>query len=65
MSDSEPISYAMDDGVVTIAINRPERKNALSVEAMNGLTDAWERVESDSRARAWRETYRRSESPSH
>jgi enoyl-CoA hydratase len=51
MSDSEPVSYAIDDGVVTIAINRPERKNALSVEAMNGLTDAWERVERDSRAR--------------
>src|ERR1700692_1372514 len=51
MSDSEPVSYSIDDGVVTIAINRPERKNALSVEAMNGLTDAWERVEQDSRAR--------------
>ena len=52
MFDNEPIQYSIDDGVVTIAINRPERKNALSVEAMNGLTDAWERVEKDSRARA-------------
>ena len=51
MSDQGPIHYAVDDGVATITINRPERKNALSVEAMNGLTDAWARVESDARAR--------------
>src|SRR5579872_1208153 len=51
MSESQPIHYASDDGVVTIAINRPERKNALSVEAMNALTDAWERVEKDTQAR--------------
>ena len=50
MSDSEPVSYTINDGIVTIAINRPERKNALSVEAMNGLTDAWERVEQDTSA---------------
>src|ERR1700691_2363418 len=52
MSDNAPIKYAIDDGVATITIDRPERKNALSVEAMNGLTDAWERVEKDSQARA-------------
>jgi len=51
MSDSEPILYATDGGVATITINRPARKNALSVEAMNGLTDAWQRVEKDSQAR--------------
>src|SRR5579872_1207075 len=51
MSDSQPIHYASDDGVVTISINRPERKNALSVEAMNALTDAWEHVEKDTQAR--------------
>src|SRR5258708_27554851 len=51
MTDGEPILYATADGVATITINRPERKNALSVEAMNGLTNAWERVEKDSQAR--------------
>jgi enoyl-CoA hydratase len=51
MSDTEPVRYAIDDGVVTITIDRPERKNALSVEAMNALTDAWQRVEQDAQAR--------------
>ena len=51
MSEAEPVHYATADGVVTITIDRPERKNALSVEAMNGLTDAWQRVEQDSQAR--------------
>jgi enoyl-CoA hydratase len=51
MSDKEPVRYAAADGIVTITIDRPERKNALSVEAMNGLTDAWARLEGDPSAR--------------
>src|SRR4051812_23872405 len=51
MSETEPVHYAVADGVATITIDRPERKNALSVEAMNGLTDAWARVEADRSAR--------------
>ncbi len=51
MSEREPVRYALNDGVVTVTIDRPERKNALSVEAMNGLTDAWERVEKDPQAK--------------
>ncbi len=47
MSSDEPILYAVEDGIATVTIDRPERKNALSVEAMNGLTEAWVRVESD------------------
>lgn len=46
-----PVRYTRNDGIVTITIDRPERKNALSVEAMNALTDAWERVEEDAQAR--------------
>jgi enoyl-CoA hydratase/carnithine racemase len=52
MPEREPVSYVLDDGVVTVTIDRPERKNALSVEAMNALTDAWERVEREPQARA-------------
>jgi enoyl-CoA hydratase/carnithine racemase len=51
MSDKEPVRYAMADGIVTITIDRPERKNALSVEAMNALTEAWARLEADAAAR--------------
>src|SRR6201986_2090409 len=51
MSEQEPVSYTVAEGVVTITIDRPERKNALSVEAMNGLTEAWARLETDPSAR--------------
>ncbi|BAT58526.1 carnitinyl-CoA dehydratase [Variibacter gotjawalensis] len=46
-----PIRFAVDNGIATITIDRPERKNALSVEAMNGLTDAWQRVNEDNAIR--------------
>ncbi|PCH71966.1 MAG: enoyl-CoA hydratase [Rhodobacteraceae bacterium] len=42
-----PIELTVDNGVATVLINRPERKNALSVAAFNGLADAWDRVEAD------------------
>jgi enoyl-CoA hydratase/carnithine racemase len=51
MFEHEPVRYALNDGVATVTIDRPERKNALSVEAMNALTDAWEQVENDPQAR--------------
>ncbi len=46
-----PIEVTVEDEIATVRINRPERKNALSVAAANGLTDAWERVEADERVR--------------
>ncbi len=51
MSDHEPVHYAAAGGIVTITIDCPERKNALSVEAMNALTEAWARLEADPSAR--------------
>jgi enoyl-CoA hydratase len=51
MSEREPVRYELDDGIVNVTIDRPERKNALSVEAMNALTDVWERVEKERQAR--------------
>ena len=42
-----PIELTIEDGIATVCINRPERKNALSVAATNGLTDAWEKIEAD------------------
>ena len=42
-----PIEVTIEDGIATVCINRPERKNALSVAATNGLTDAWEKIEAD------------------
>src|SRR3954468_653875 len=51
MSDSEPIRYALEGNIATITIDRPHRKNALSVEAMNALTNAGERGEREPRVR--------------
>lgn len=47
MSDERPIRFEVDDGVATVTIDRPARKNALSLEAMEGLTDAWARADGD------------------
>ena len=46
-----PIELTIEDGIATVSINRPERKNALSVAATNGLTDAWEQIEADDSVR--------------
>lgn len=42
-----PIDVTVEDGIAKVCINRPERKNALSVAATNGLADAWDKIESD------------------
>jgi enoyl-CoA hydratase len=47
MPDNHPIRFEVTDGIATVTIDRPERKNALSWEAMEGLTDAWDRAEND------------------
>lgn len=49
--ESSPIEVSVDSGVATVFINRPERKNALSIAAANGLVDAWERIEADETVR--------------
>ena len=46
-----PINVNIADGIATVCINRPERKNALSVAATNGLTEAWEMIEADENVR--------------
>jgi len=47
MSEENPIRFEVRDGVAIVTIDRPERKNALSWQAMEGLTNAWERAERD------------------
>lgn len=46
------IEVSVEEGIATVLINRPDRKNALSVAAANGLADAWDRIEADSNIRA-------------
>ncbi|MDH2380759.1 enoyl-CoA hydratase/isomerase family protein [Bradyrhizobium sp. CER78] len=47
VADKEQVRYSVEGGIATVTIDRPERKNGLSVEAMNGLTDAWSKAEAD------------------
>lgn len=51
MSQSAPVRYEVADEVATITIDRPERKNALSVATANRLTECWAEVQSDERVR--------------
>lgn len=44
---ANPIELTVENGVATLLINRPERKNAISIAVGNGLADAWERIEAD------------------
>ena len=51
METMSPIKLTIEDGIATVCINRPERKNALSVDATNGLTDAWKKIGADDTVR--------------
>ncbi|MBV1867286.1 MAG: enoyl-CoA hydratase/isomerase family protein [Marinosulfonomonas sp.] len=46
MSES-PIIVSVEDGIATVTIDRPHRKNALSIAAANGLADAWDEIAVD------------------
>lgn len=45
------IDFDLDDGIATITINRPERRNALDAEHYAALSQAWIRVRDDSNIR--------------
>lgn len=51
MAETDQVRYSVADGIATVTIDRPERKNALSVEAMNSLTNAWSKAEADASVR--------------
>lgn len=42
-----PIHYEMEDHIVTITIDRPERKNAMDMEHFSALADSWRRFRDD------------------
>ena len=45
------ITYAVDDGIATITLNRPERLNAFTNTMMRELLDAFDRVDADDEVR--------------
>ncbi len=48
---SSPTLYAVSAGVATITLNRPEQKNAMSPELMDGLFEGLGRAEADDEVR--------------
>ena len=40
------------DGVALLTMNRPERKNALTGEMLQILSDAWDRIDADPEIRS-------------
>jgi enoyl-CoA hydratase len=42
-----PIHYTCADHIVTITIDRPERKNAMDMDHFTGLADSWRRFRDD------------------
>jgi len=51
-SDDDATRFAVTDGVATITLNRPERKNALSDELVNSLADDLDTAMADDTVRA-------------
>jgi enoyl-CoA hydratase len=48
----EPALLAEPDGhILTVTINRPEKKNAVNAEVLCGLSDAWHRLDRDDELR--------------
>jgi len=47
MSEDQEVLFSVQDKVATIRINRPERRNALNADVMNGLSACFERAGAD------------------
>ena len=48
----ETILYEVEEGILTITLNRPEKLNAFTVTMMNELIDAFDRADADDAVRA-------------
>ncbi len=40
-----PILFRVEEGIATVTLDRPAQRNALSIEAMNGLYETWEQID--------------------
>ncbi len=47
MSDNPHLRVDRDGAVVTVTMNRPERRNAFSPEMLVGMWDAWQQIDGD------------------
>jgi enoyl-CoA hydratase/carnithine racemase len=44
---SKSVLFSIEDGIATIILNRPERRNALSIAANERLFEIWEQLDAD------------------
>ena len=49
--DYEQIRYAVEDGILTLTLHRPEKLNAFTTRMMHDLLDAFERADADDAVR--------------
>jgi len=47
MSDQDVVLYEVQDGIATITLNRPERRNAISIAVAKRLHELWDVVDRD------------------
>ncbi|MDB5591708.1 enoyl-CoA hydratase-related protein [Enterovirga sp.] len=47
MSGDEGLLYGVDQGIATITLNRPERRNAINVATANRLRELWDEIDAD------------------
>ena len=52
MSDNQMVLQSLDKGLLTITMNRPDRRNALNPEMTQGLVEAARRAQDDTEVRA-------------
>lgn len=45
--EESPVLFSVEDGIATVTLNRPAARNALSLGAIDGLYDSWERIDKD------------------
>jgi enoyl-CoA hydratase len=48
---TDPVRYAVHDGIATLTIDRPAQRNALSVAAANRLRELWDEIDADAAVR--------------
>ena len=51
MKNSEPVIYEVAGGIATLTMNRPQNRNALSAELINGLGDRLHEAADDENVR--------------
>lgn len=51
MAESSVVEYAIEDGIATVRINRPDRRNALSIAAAERLHSLWGEIDADAAVR--------------